>query len=87
MHFSSTIIFFLAFFFFQMQPFSSLFYYKKNPSLSTSLPASGVGHPAAHPGLGSISARRCGLPGAAHAGTHPAQETRRGARGEETQRS
>lgn len=41
--------------------------------VSVSLVA-GAGHPAAHSGSGSLTARSGGLPGAAHAGTHPAQE-------------
>lgn len=47
----------------------------------------GSGHPAAHSGAGSLAARGSGLPGAAHAGAHPAQEAPGDPRGEEAQRS
>lgn len=49
--------------------------------------AAGSGHPAAHSGAGPLPARGRGLPGPAHAGTHPAQEAPGYTRGEEAQRS
>lgn len=47
----------------------------------------GARHPAAHSGVGPLAARGGGLPGAAHARAHPAQEAPCNTRSEEAQRS